>query len=64
MILHVSPASPWWVHAAANVVLVTHIGAGCVGLATGAVAAVARKGQRLHRYAGNAFVMAMMKRLV
>ena len=37
-----------------------HIGGGAVGLAAGTVAAVARKGGRLHRAAGNVFFVSML----
>ena len=60
MIVHVDPASPWWLHAAAASVLTLHIGGGVVGLGSGAVAAVAAKGGRVHRAAGNVFFVAML----
>ena len=40
--------------------LILHIGAGGVGLVAGAVAAGARKGERLHRLAGDVFFVAML----
>ena len=39
---------------------VLHIGAGTIGLASGLVAAFARKGGNLHRKAGTVFVVAML----
>jgi hypothetical protein len=39
---------------------VLHIGAGTVGLISGTVAALARKGGRLHRAAGNVFFVSML----
>jgi len=47
-------------HAAMLVALALHIGAGVVGLVSGTVAAIARKGGRLHRRAGNLFFVAML----
>lgn len=58
--LHISPDSPALVHAAAAALLYLHIGAGSVGLLSGAAAMVFRKGSRLHRLAGNVFVVAML----
>lgn len=59
-VLHIAPDSHVLVHAAAAVVLYLHIGAGTVGLLAGTAAFVFRKGSRLHRQAGNVFVIAMM----
>lgn len=47
-------------HAAMLIALALHIGAGGVGLVSGTVAAIARKGGRLHRRAGNLFFFAML----
>jgi uncharacterized membrane protein len=60
MILHVATASPWWIKDAATAALVLHIGGGATGLITGAVALAARKGGKLHRIAGDVFVVAMV----
>lgn len=60
MIVHVDPGSPWWIQGAAASVLTLHIGGGVVGLASGTVAAVAPKGGRVHRTAGNVFFVAML----
>jgi uncharacterized membrane protein len=59
-ILHVSADAPEWVHVAATSILVLHIGGGGVGLVSGATALIARKGERLHRVAGNVFFVAML----
>jgi uncharacterized membrane protein len=59
-ILYISPDSHPLVHAAAAVVLYLHIGAGTVGLLSGAAAFAFRKGSRLHRLAGNVFVVSML----
>jgi uncharacterized membrane protein len=40
--------------------LVLHVGAGCVAILAGAVAIGVRKGERLHRASGKAFVVAML----
>ncbi len=59
-VLYVDPASSVLVHAAAAAILYLHIGAGSVGLLSGAAAMVVRKGSRLHRLAGRVFVVAML----
>jgi uncharacterized membrane protein len=60
VILHVSPGSPWWLFAAANLILFLHIAGGTVGIISGAVALLSRKGERLHRTAGTIFPVAML----
>jgi len=60
MIVHVDPGSPWWIQGAAASVLALHIGGGVIGLASGTVAAVAAKGGRVHRAAGDVFLVAML----
>ncbi len=60
MILEIDPASPAWVHAAANTVLYLHIGGGGVGLVSGAAALYFRKGSTPHRIAGNFFFVSML----
>jgi hypothetical protein len=60
MTLHVPAGSPWWLFAAANVILVLHIAGGSVGIVSGAVALFARKGERLHRVAGTTFFVSML----
>lgn len=59
-VLQVAPDSHVLVHVAAAVVLYLHIGAGTVALLAGAAAFGFRKGSRLHRVAGNIFVVAML----
>lgn len=60
MILHVAAGSSWWLFAAANVILFLHIAGGTVGIISGAVALLSRKGGRLHRGAGTVFVASML----
>ena len=60
MILHLSPDTPFLIRAAAGTALVLHIGGASVGMASGAVALIAPKGERLHRAAGNVFFVAML----
>lgn len=60
MILHLSPDAPALLRAAADTALFLHIGGGTVGMLAGTVAMVARKGERLHRFAGNVFFAAML----
>jgi uncharacterized membrane protein len=57
MILHVPAASPWWLFAAASLILFLHIAGGTVGIISGAVALLARKGGRLHRAVGTVFLV-------
>jgi len=59
-VLYVSPDSHPLLHIAAATVLYLHIGAGTVSLLAGAAAFGFRKGSRLHRLAGNVFVIAML----
>jgi uncharacterized membrane protein len=47
-------------HAAWLAIVVLHVSAGILGLASGAVALIARKGQRLHRLAGRVFFVSML----
>ena len=60
MIVHVPPGAPPVVHLAATAVLIAHIAAGCVGLASGAVALTARKGGPIHRGSGTVFFIAIL----
>lgn len=60
MILQVSPGSAWWLFAAANLILFLHIAGGTVGIISGAVALLSRKGGRLHRIAGTVFFVSML----
>jgi hypothetical protein len=59
-ISHIPAGSPWWVFAAAVLVLALHIGAGGAGIVFGYTALFVRKGGRAHRVAGNIFVPAML----
>jgi uncharacterized membrane protein len=47
-------------HLGADALLVLHIGGGALGLLSGAVALTARKGETLHRAAGNVFFISML----
>jgi len=58
--IHVSPDSPWWIAAAAMLVLVAHIAGGTIGLLSGTAALIARKGSRRHRLAGQIFIVSML----
>lgn len=59
-ILHVSPDAPAWAHAGANALLVLHIGGGAIGILSGAMALLSRKGARVHRAAGTVFFVSML----
>ena len=58
--LVISPEAPLALHVAAKAILVLHIGGGVLGIASGAVALLTRKGERIHRAAGNVFFLAML----
>jgi uncharacterized membrane protein len=60
VILHVPAASAWWIKDAATAALLLHIGGATTGLVTGAVALAARKGGKLHKVAGDVFVVGMV----
>ena len=60
MILHVAAGGAWWLFAAANLILFLHIAGGTVGIISGAIALLARKGGRLHRAAGTVFLVSML----
>ena len=60
MIIQVPEGAPLIIKAAAAALLLGHIGGGTVALASGAVAMAARKGQRLHRAAGQVFFISML----
>jgi hypothetical protein len=60
MILQAPAGSPWWLAAAADLILFLHIAGGAVGLVSGAAALVARKGGRAHRFAGVVFCVSMI----
>ena len=59
-VLQLSAASGPVAHVLAAAVLYLHIGAGAVGLVSGAAAVITRKGSRHHRLAGKVFVLAML----
>ncbi len=59
-VLQIAPESSALVHAAAATILYLHIGAGSVGLLSGAAAFAFRKGSDLHRLAGKIFVVSML----
>ena len=58
--LEIAPSAPWWIHLGAAAILTLHIGGGTVGLLSGAVALLTRKGGRIHRSAGAVFLVAML----
>jgi hypothetical protein len=60
VILQAPPGSPWWLAAAADLLLFLHIAGGAVGLVSGAAALVVRKGGRAHRFAGVVFCVSMI----
>jgi hypothetical protein len=57
--LQAGPDAPLWAKIGAAALLWLHIGGGAVGMMSGAVAAGARKGGRVHRVAGTVFFGAM-----
>ncbi|HEV2532017.1 hypothetical protein [Phenylobacterium sp.] len=60
MIVQIPTDAPLLLKAAAGSVLVLHIGGASLGLATGSVAILARKGGGLHNLAGRVFFGAML----
>ena len=60
MNLQVPPEAPWILHVGAAVLLTAHVGGGAMGMASGSVALLAKKGGRLHRVAGTVFFVAML----
>lgn len=58
--LQVDVAAPWWVRVGALALLWGHIGGGTVGLLSGTLALLTRKGGKLHRAAGNVFLVSML----
>lgn len=58
-VLHVPAGSPWWLFAAAELILFLHIAGGAVALVAGGVALFTRKGGRVHTIAGLTFCVAM-----
>ena len=57
--LEVAPDAPQWQHVGAAILLYAHIGGGIIGLATGALAILSKKGGFIHRTAGKIFLPAM-----
>jgi uncharacterized membrane protein len=60
MIVQLSSDAPLLVRALAGAALVAHIGGASLGIASGFISLLARKGGRLHRAAGNVFFVAML----
>lgn len=58
--LEIAADAPFWMHAGADALLYLHIGGGSIGLVSGATALLTRKGERLHRLAGNVFFVSML----
>ncbi len=59
-LLHAPAGSPWWLFVAAALVLILHIAGGSVGIISGLVALLTRKGARVHRAAGTIFLVSML----
>src|ERR1051325_523205 len=59
-VLQVGADSPLLLRAGAAALLFAHIAGGSVGILSGAAALTARKGGRLHAWAGTAFFVSMM----
>lgn len=57
--LQVDPNSPWFLHLGAAILLYLHIGGGALGIVTGMVASLSKKGSYVHRTAGKVFLLAM-----
>jgi hypothetical protein len=57
--LQVPADAPAWQHVGAAALLIAHIGGGTVGMLSGAVSLILRKGSRAHRTAGTVFFGAM-----
>ena len=60
MNLHAPADAPLILRAGADALLFLHIAGGTVGMISGATAMLVKKGQRLHRIAGNVFTVAML----
>ena len=59
-VLHVPAGSPWWLFVAADLILFLHIAGGSVGIISGFVALLSRKGASLHRMSGKVFFVSML----
>ncbi|ESQ74969.1 hypothetical protein [Asticcacaulis sp. AC402] len=57
--LQAAPDAPFWLHWGAAALLWAHIGGGTLGLLSGTVAILTRKGRTIHRAAGKVFFVAM-----
>jgi len=60
MTLHVAAGSPWWLFAAADLILFLHIAGGSIAILAGAVALLSPMGGRVHRITGRVFGVAML----
>ena len=60
MILHLDPAAPAWMQAAAEAALALHISGATAALVCGPAAMILKKGGRLHRLTGNVFFVSML----
>jgi len=60
LILFVPEGAPAWMHIGAAILLYTHIIGASVAMIAGTVALFARKGERLHRTAGDVFFVGML----
>ncbi len=58
--LRAPPGAPEWQHVAADALLYLHIGGGTLGMLSGVVALLSRKGEWHHRFAGNVFFLSML----
>lgn len=58
--LEVDPDAALWVRLGADILLYLHIGGGAVGMMSGPIAILSRKGHRLHRAAGKVFFVSML----
>ena len=59
-VLQVSSDAPAWVRMGADALLYLHIGGGGIGILSGAIALLTRKGKRIHRAAGTVFFFSML----
>lgn len=60
MNLEAPPGAPWILHVGAALLLALHIGGGAMGIVSGGVAMLARKGGRVHAVAGTVFFVSML----
>lgn len=57
--LEIAPESHWILHLGAGILLYTHITGGALGILSGIVASVSKKGSRVHRASGKLFFWSM-----